>query len=138
MYFDPWHGLAGGITLPDRLQQRAGGLNPRMTIHTSFGSRNSRKRSFVNGVMAVIAVHAKVTGMELVAVGHRLLRGVAGLYVRRRREIGEAGNSQYRANAEHHTENLDIPVNCFREECRHYGLVSSTILAMLPLETTFL
>src|SRR5271165_1799168 len=135
---DPRHGLSSRIALPDRLQQRAGGLNPCMTIHTSFGGGNGRKRCLVNRVMAVIAIHAKVACMEFVAVGHRLFRGVAGLYVVRRCEVGEAGDTQYRADAEHHTENLDVPINCFREECRHCGLESSTILAMLSPGTTFL
>ena len=59
--------------------------------------------------MAVVAIHAKIARMELVAVGHRLFGGVAGFYVRRRGEIGEARNAQYRANAEQDTA-IDRPI----------------------------
>ena len=48
-----------------------------MTVHANLGGRNGGEARLVHGVVAVRAIEAEITGVQLVAVSYRLNRHVA-------------------------------------------------------------
>jgi hypothetical protein len=75
-----------------------------MAIHAYLRGRDSGVAGFFHSVMAVSAVHSQVSGMQLVAVWHRLLRRIAGFDVLRQSQIpndttdANDGNADYSAS----------------------------------------
>ena len=84
---DPRNRLTGCVTLTHFQQSLTLRLDARVTVHACCRGRDRGIRSFVDGVMAVIAVHPQISGMNLMAVRNRLNGSVAGVHHPRMREV---------------------------------------------------
>src|SRR5262245_7541633 len=80
----PLDGFACAPALANRLKIRAVGPDLRMAVHTRLGWRDSSKREFLDGSMAVAAIDPVIADMMLVTELDRLLAREESLRVIRR------------------------------------------------------
>ena len=75
---NPLDGFAGVVAVANFFEPGALRLHPRVAVHADFGLRNRRVTGLVRGVVAVVAIHAEIAGMQFVTVRDGLRRLIAG------------------------------------------------------------
>jgi hypothetical protein len=104
MHAHPRDRLAGLVAVAHQLEPRAVGLDQRVAVHARLRRRDRGVGGLLDRVVAVAAVHAHVTGVQLVAERDRLLRAVADVRELRREVVpdpadgaGEGERPEYAA-----------------------------------------
>ena len=75
----PGDGVAGFPACANRGQLFTVRLNKIVAIHTCLGWRNVRLMRVFDEIVAIAAVHAQITGVQFVAIIHRLNRAVTNV-----------------------------------------------------------
>ena len=103
----PFHSFTGRLTLSNRQQLVAVGVNRRVfnrpiwirgavTVHTGLRCRHRGVGCFVNGRVTVSTIHFQRSDMQFMTEGNRLPRFVTNVYRRWRCSVGPHGKYVYR------------------------------------------
>ncbi len=136
---NPGNGLPRRVALAHLLKQRALRLHTRVTVHANFRRRYRCIRCLIYGVMTVVAVHAHISGVQLMTIRNGLDGLISGFHVGRSCEVREGCDTHYREQSRCDAANLDVLINNFGEESRHYRTVTSgfLLLFLLHFDTKF-
>ena len=98
----PFHGFTGRLTLSNRQQFLAVGVDRRVfncpiwirgavTVHTGLRCRHGGVSGFVNGRVTISTIHFQCSDMQLMTEGDWLSGFITNIHRRRRRSVGPHG-----------------------------------------------
>jgi hypothetical protein len=121
MNVDPGNRLASAVAVAHQLQPRALILHFGVAVHADLRRRDGGEGGFIYGVVAVEAIKAQITRVELVAVRHGLHGLIAGVNHRRIRIVSVCGCAEDGAKAHDRTRDLKNQIRGLRKNGSHAG-----------------